>query len=386
MNDLKEKVKLVGWVSAAFAFVALTLSYFNCPYMVQLTALSLLVAGTALLWGERAKSVIVFEISGLLYFAVMSDSDFDVILRVFISFLLYIGVVFYFKPTRLNKVASSSVLKLLILAIIFILLVFLNLDKEFLCLTIMALIAVFHLVFVACFISRKYLPLEEVILKFENKFLGRNLFKGVFKGLSFVFKGIFVDIPKTVWSSCFSADKFLKSYAYSVFLLGVISAAVLFLWASPVKEAGEKLWNQHMVTMAIMHVVVCAIWGCFILSQISCAIKLRGRQIAAGAAPVHLLIASFLCKVLAAEVFVGIVYLLVESPSDMTSDWCISVTFALMDVPSLLGIAEHCNPKTAVTLSAIVTIWHLIGASFVALLIRDNIARVRSLENESDQN
>ena len=51
-----------------------------------------------------------------------------------------------------------------------------------------------------------------------------------------------------------------------------------------------------------------------------------------------------------------------------------------LDAVGLVGISTHCNPKIALTLSSIVAIWHLIGSSFVALLIRDNIAKVRSLE------
>lgn len=371
MDDLKEKVKLAGWVAAATAFVALTLSNFGCPYMVQLAAWSLLVAGAALFWGERVKSSIVIALAGLLFLFATGRHDF--IGRMLISILLYAGVDFYFKPTQLNKVTHASAWKLFVLS--FIAIGANGVGPRFFFMLIMTLIAVFHFVYAACFISRRFLPLEEFILKYEDKVLGGFLFKLV--------KGFLGDIPRKVLSACSSAEKFCKTYAFSVFVLGLISAAMFVFWASP--EKGSRDWDPNLVTMAVSQVIVCALWGCFILSQIACAIKLRGRQIVAGSAPIHLLIVSFLCWVLIVAVIIGVVYLFVEDPSErrMSSDWCLSLTLTLIDLPTLLGVAQRCDPKLAITLCSIVTIWHLLGSSFVALLIRNNIAKVRSLEDES---
>ena len=184
-----------------------------------------------------------------------------------------------------------------------------------------------------------------------------------------------------VLSAFRSSRRFCTFYAYSTFVIGVICAVVLFFWASPVK--GAKEWNPVLIKKAITQVVGCAIWGCFILSQISCAMKLQGRRIAERTAPVYLLVANFLCWLLVVCAVIGIAYMGDIKKGTMVTNHVLYLTMNLvisLDIGGLLGISMHCNPKIALTLSSIVAIWHLIGSSFVALLIRDNIAKVQSLE------
>jgi hypothetical protein len=384
MNDVKEKVKFAGWIAAAVAFVALALSSLECSYMPQLSGLSLMVAGAALFWSERAKSAIFIAIMGL---ALLISPGMDQFCRNAVRILVYISVLFYFKRTRIFRIVIIDVAILSFLQLFHEKHIWSGHERW--PIVVASLLAVFQLFLAVCFMSRKYLLIEEKILEYKEK-LGV-LVVGLLKHIRSIYDRVLEKArarsaarAKKLSQESGFLQKFCKTYAYSVFVLGLISAAVFVFWASPVEKRGP--WNPHLVTMAVSQVVVCALWGCFILSQIACAIKLRGRQIVAGSAPMHLLIVSFLCWILIVAAIIGIVYLFVGrlSKGEMSSDWGLSLTLTLIDVPTLLGVAQRCDLKAAITLSSIVTIWHLLGSSFVALLMRDNIAKVRSLGNESD--
>ncbi len=202
-----------------------------------------------------------------------------------------------------------------------------------------------------------------------------------------------------------SLQKFCLGYAYSVFVLGVSYFGIFVFLASPEQQVTGG-WNESMIAMAITHLVGCVLWGSFVLSQISCAIKISllmkslGRQIVAGSAPRYLLFVSVLCWILSVVVFVGVVCLFSRSV-DLDGS-VIGRTLALivrivqrssnLDLAALLAISvtEHGRDyaKFAIIFSAAVTIWHLIGCGFVALLIRDNIrdniVEVLSLESVDD--
>ena len=162
MNDnVMQKIKMTGWMSAAAGFLLLAILCFchdfDCSFVPGLVGLSFLVAGAALIWGERSKSAILIAFVGLLFF-VFDGMDFFCKMVVFV--LLYAGVIFYFKPTRLNKVTISTVVNLVILLSMTD-----SLRSGFLSVLVRSLIAIFQLVLAAHFISRKYLFLEDIILK-----------------------------------------------------------------------------------------------------------------------------------------------------------------------------------------------------------------------------
>ena len=378
MNDkVKQVIKTAGWVSAAVAFLCLALLNFQCVGMPELSALSLLIAGIALFLGERAKSVIVFPIVGIFIYFLSSH---DIIGRSLVLFLLYTGVIFYFKSMPLNKSVNSVIGKLVVLHLVSIALPAGNASIFFR--VIMLFIAVFQLVLAGCFISRKYLPLEEIIMEYERKTRVRYLLKLIggyfFKFLGKIGGPVGAKMQRQ-YQECDSLQKVCLSYAYSIFVVGLILAAVFIFLASPSKNAKE--WDHDVLVMAITQFVGCVICGCFVLSQISCAIKLRGRQIVAGSAPWYLLFVSVLCWLSSVVVLIGIVCLFSRGvePNDSVISW----TLALVDVETLLAVASlgRDSLKAAITFSAVVTIWHLIGCGFVALLIRDNIAKVLSLES-----
>lgn len=393
-DDVKQKIKMTGWMSAAVGISLLAIvcfcHNFRCSFVPGLVGLSFLVAGAALIWGERSKSAILLAFGGLL-FLLFDGCDFFTKMILFV--LLYAGVIFYFKPTRLNKVTISTVVNLVILLSMTD-----AIRSGFLLALVRSLIAIFQLVLAAHFISRKYLFLEDIILKYEEKTSIPYLLKtigGFLKTVGgFIGKYLFKFIGKIggpvgakmlrQYEECGSSlQKFCLSYAYSIFVLGLILAAVFILLASPTKNV--KGWDHGLLEMAVAQFVGCVIGGCFVLSQISCSIKLRGRQIVAGSAPWHLLFVSVLCWILSVVVVVGIVYLFCNRKVE-ADDGVINWTLALIDVKTLLAVAIRWRDllKAAITFSAVITIWHLIGCGFVALLIRDNIAKVLSLENVDD--
>lgn len=381
MNAVKQNAKLVGCVSVAAGFLSLflylILKSFECPCTITLTYLTtsawfMLIGGIALFVDERAKSAIVLALAGLITVLVSGQDEF---LWGYTLFLCC-GVIFYFIKTNLRGLAIASAVKLFLCQSLYIILranIFLNKEDPwefdakptggFLHIIVLALIAVFLLILAACFLAVKFSLIEEFILKYNQKY---------------------VDKKKMLFGKVLSVLRFNRQictfYAYSTFVIGVICAVVLLFWASPVE--GTKEWNPILIRKAITQVVGCAIWGCFILSQISCALKLQGRRIAERTAPVYLLVVNFLCWLLVVCAVIGIAYM-GDIDGTTVTNHVLYLTMNLvisLDIGGLLGISMHCNPKIALTLSSIVAIWHLIGSSFVALLIRDNIAKVQSLE------
>ena len=368
MNAVKQIAKLVGCVSVAVGFLSLILVNFRCLYMLNLltvSAWSMLIGGTALFVGERAKSAIVLALAGLIMVLVSGQKEFFGFLWGY-TLLLCCGVIFYFIKTNLGRLAIASAVKLFLGQMLYVILTAALPKGGFLLVIVSAFIAVFLLILAACFLALQFSPIEEAVLKYNQKYIDKK--KMLFGKVLSAFR---------------SSRRFCTFYAYSTFVIGVICAVVLFFWASPVK--GVKEWNPVLIKKAITQVVGCAIWGCFILSQISCAMKLQGRRIAERTAPVYLLVANFLCWLLVLCAVIGTVHMLlgdIKQGTEMTIDMSyLTMNLVIsLDAVGLVGISTHCNPKIALTLSSIVAIWHLIGSNFVALLIRDNIAKVRSLE------
>lgn len=365
-NSVVQKLKLAGCMSVATGFLFLVLSNLGCPYVLTLSAWALLIAGIVLFCCKCKGVGAVIAMAGgvLLCYCASADEKVDVSVVLWIpTLILCSGTICYFRKTKLKWVAIITSVKLFLLQTLYLVLKAAFPHGGFMHVVVLAFIVFAQLVLAACFISQVYQPLEEMILKYAKILSGKMLsaFKSAFN----------------------SRDGFCKFYAYSAFVIGVICAVVLFFWASPVK--GAKEWNPVLIKKAITQVVGCAIWGCFILSQISCAMKLQGRRIAERTAPVYLLVANFLCWLLVLCAVIGTVHMLwgdIKQGTEMTIDMSyLTMNLVIsLDSVGLVCIPTHCNPKIALTLSSIVAIWHLIGSSFVALLIRDNIAKVRSLE------
>ena len=102
MNAVKQIAKLVGCVSVAVGFLSLILVNFRCLYMLNLltvSAWSMLIGGTALFVGERAKSAIVLALAGLIMVLVSGQKEFFGFLWGY-TLLLCCGVIFYFIKTN----------------------------------------------------------------------------------------------------------------------------------------------------------------------------------------------------------------------------------------------------------------------------------------------
>ena len=173
-----------------------------------------------------------------------------------------------------------------------------------------------------------------------------------------------------------------RFYGFSVFAIGVISFVALLIFACPELNPWGDGWNPHLVISAFSELVMSAIWGCFIFSQLSCAKKLRDYSIAAGTAPWHLLIARNLCTLLALSTAIGSIYLIGGNPKEIHADWMLQFTLSI--APTLLYLAGGKDANVMIGLSAFVVIWHLIGTSYVIGLIRDNVAKIQSIGHAPD--
>ena len=398
-----EKLKTFGWLAAAVAFVFLAISNFCDGYSWTFTedgnhvmsggyawmtfqilaGVSLIVAGGALFWSERVKSAIAIALASL--FGLFLDE----IGKDFCLAVVYVVSVIYFWPTKFR-------LKTLALAVVLIVLHIYSYTSgsaretsAWIKLPLQLTLAVFFAsrnAQVAAMIMKikgKSIVAKDIAIKYFLEYGGK-----IWKPISQVLSSIFGKIPKPRLDSDYKVCSF---YGYSVFVVGVICFAVLLFWASPGRidmgvygKTAQLPWDQDLIVSAIAQLIGCAIWGCFIFSQISCARKLRSYSIVSGSAPFHLLIARFLCVLFAVCVAVGVLYLFIEDPSEknMTTDWTLHLTLA--NIQLLVSAARHCEPKTAIILSSLVTIWHLLGASFVVALVRENIAKIQSMESTPD--
>jgi len=406
-DDIKNKVTLASWVSGASAFALLALSNFRCHHLLWLVALALLVAGPAWFLIERVKSAIVIALAGLFLIISVAISGsggvfvmitygpasvFRFVVVVMLLALMYSGVVLDFKATRLARVTFINAVHL---GVLHFLLIFFNFGL--LHWVIVTFISAFQLVFAACFISRKYLQVEKLLLIYEEIILKPEEEK-ILKPTVNLIRRVAVRCrtrlngPMAQFRECNFSQKLCTGYAYSVFVLGLICGTALIILACGANGKSDLI--QELIVAAIVQLVGCFIWERFILDQISCAIKLRGQQIVAGTAPAYLCFVSFLCWLMSV---VGVVAVISVAVSDSPFDWISHWVVSLVDIQTLISVATvmmSCSRssssaaesaiKLAVIVSLCVTIWHLMGSSLVALVIRNNIARVRSLGNAGD--
>lgn len=383
----KKKLKPIGWMFAAVAFVLFALFDFQMsfwyhglfngngselpseiPYIVG--AIIFIIAGGILFWCEGVKSAIAIAVAGVALLFLGHGLNpgplpSSLILFLFLV-LLYVGVVFYFKPTRLYWMVLT-VGGIMTVLNLFAYLLIRSEPRPLIC-YFCFVIAVFQLVLAVFFVSRKFSQLEEFLLIISGKC--SSLIKALGSG---------------------SGDyRFCKYYGYSVFVLGFICFAVLIFWASPgtvhldVGKQQFETWDGGFIVSAITQLVACAIGGRFIFSQLSLAGKLRERQIKAGSAPIHLLIARLFFVTLAIFITVGAIYILCEDSNNNQNENNWATYLTLSNIPLLVSFARHSWPKLSITLASLVTIWHLVGVSFVVALVRDNIAKVLSMESGSD--
>ena len=392
-----QKRKTRGWMAAACAFVFLAISNFWF-WGGFLAAGCFVNAGWNLFRSERVKSALVILVAGFLGAALSSpiaiavaagneevikiDDEFvrlSILLLCGLLLLpLYIGVVSYFKTTRLFLM---SLFVGVVLVVLHLCLIFWNLGY---------IIALFHLVFALFFVSRKYLQLEDAILRYGDPLI-KILSKYVINPLRPILLKYVMKPLRTIQTKYHeSSYRVCFIYGCSVFVVGVICFAVLLFWASPgivhldVQDMELKTWNCSFIVSAITQLVACAIGGCFIFSQLSLARKLRDKQITEGSTPKHLLVARCFFVILAVLIAVGVVYVFVEDSktNDNETHWATYLTMS--NIPLLVSYARHSWPKVSITLSSIVAIWHLLGASFVIKLISDNTAKILSMGSSSD--
>ena len=399
IRNLKE---VVVW-SATVAFVCLAFANIKGIALVPniLGAICIMIAGGALFWSEKDKVGLVMAAAGLLN---LFWNDVPGVAE-WILIALYAGVVFYFKATKLNRTVIVYCGILAVLHLVWRLLEILDVTSCRFALG--GLIALLQLAVAACFISRRYLMIERIILQCNEWCVSAwreecaavskrvKKFKGETKTGGGSPDGVVSSGQITLEPQILSTGigyRFCKFYAYSTFVVGLTCCVVLLFWASPVKLVSEvpswggeitrcseeTPWNQYLITSAVFQLVGCTLWGLFILSQISCAVKLRGQRIVAGTAPVCLLVVRYLSLLLAAVCSVGVLLLHFDESGN---DWAIWLTFT--DMSSLLSISSHCEIKTAVTLSSIAFVWHLLGIANVSALLRDNSAKVMSLGSKT---
>ena len=351
-----ERLKTIGWFAAGIAFVFLAISNFcNAWGGFQILAgVSFTAAGVALFWSERVKCAIVIALAGLF------GLFFDEIGKVFCLAVVYVSSAIYFWKTKLR-------IKTLVVAVLL------------LCMPqiLTWIISPLQLILGLFFASRNA-QVAALIMKI----------KGYAAALIMKIKGY----ASVYLKLCRESDyRVCFVYGYSVFVLGLICFAVLIFWASPgtvhlgVGETQFKTWDSGFIISAIAQLVTCTIGGCFIFSQLSLAKKLREKQIKSDAAPMHLLIARIFCVTLAVFIAVGAVYMLFEDSKNNQNEnnWVTYLT--LSNIPLLVSFARHSWPKLSITLSSLVAIWHLLGISFVVALVRDNIAKVLSMETPDNK-
>ena len=210
MNEVSEKpnsskLKTIGWLAAAVAFVSLALLILSFSFMP-------LSSGSSLEKGLMTRLVFVWIINGIALVAGLAlhrsekvKSAIVIALAFFFMPLLYVGTALYFKSTRLKRVVFTVGGICVALLFLLVLTLFFNGSAiiPYVQCGLGLAIAVLHLVFAACFVSRQYLPIEDFILK----------------GTKFLLKPLENIHP--LYNEC--GYKVCFVYGCSVFIVGIIS-------------------------------------------------------------------------------------------------------------------------------------------------------------------